>query len=46
MNELSIGSVKFLAETLKKDPELTAVFATFGITREQIEMIAAYYAQA
>lgn len=46
MNELSIGGIKFLAETLKKDPELAAVFAAFGIPKEQIEILAAYYAQA
>ncbi|WP_313292252.1 hypothetical protein [Faecalispora jeddahensis] len=46
MNDLSIGWIKFLAETLKKDPELAAVFAAFGIPKEQIEILAAYYAQA
>lgn len=29
-NELGINGIKFLAETMKKDPELTAVLAAFG----------------
>lgn len=41
-NELGINGIKFLAETMKKDPELTAVLAAFGISSEQLEMMAAY----
>ncbi|WP_283607400.1 hypothetical protein [Faecalispora anaeroviscerum] len=45
-NELGIQTIQFLSETMKKDSELTAVLAGFGITKEQVEMMAAYYAQA
>lgn len=43
-NELTINTVKYLAETMKKDPELTALFTHFGITQEQMDTLAAYYA--
>lgn len=44
-NELSINTIKYLAETMKKDPELTALLANFGITQEQMEALASYYSQ-
>lgn len=44
-NELSINTIKYLAETMKKDPELTALLANFGITQEQMDTLAAYYAK-
>lgn len=44
-NELSINTIKYLAETMKKDPELTALLTSFGITQEQMEILAAYYSQ-
>ncbi|WP_411675943.1 hypothetical protein [Caproicibacter sp.] len=42
MNELPINGIKFLAQTLKKDPELAAVLSGFGISEEQIELLAAF----
>lgn len=42
MNELSMGGVGFLSKTLEKDPELAAVLSGFGISKEQLDMLAAY----
>lgn len=42
MNELSLNGIKFLAQTMKKDPELAAVLSGFGVSAEQLDMIAAY----
>lgn len=42
MNELSLNGIKFLAQTLKKDPELAAVLSGFGISAEQLDMLSAY----
>lgn len=42
MNELSVNGIGFLSKTLEKDPELAAVLAGFGISREQLDMLAAF----
>lgn len=42
MNELPLNGIKFLAQTLKKDPELAAVLSGFGISGEQLDMLSAY----
>ena len=42
MNELPLNGIKFLAQTLKKDPELSVVLSGFGISGEQLDMLTAY----
>ena len=42
MNELLIGGIQFLSKTLEKDPELAAVLSGYGLSKEQLGMLAAY----
>lgn len=42
INELSVNGIKFLAQALKKDPELSTVLSGFGISGEQLDMLSTY----
>ena len=42
MIELSVNGIKFLAQALKKDPELSTVLSGFGISGEQLDMLSTY----
>ena len=42
MNELPLNGIRFLSDTLKNDPELAAVLSGFGISEEQLDMLAAF----
>ncbi len=42
MNELSVNGIKFLAQALKKDPELSTVLSGFGLSGEQLDMLSTY----
>lgn len=39
MNGLPLNGIKYLSQTLKKDPELAAVLSGFGISVEQFDML-------
>ncbi len=42
MNEITMNGITFLSKTLEKDPELAAVLSGFGISKEQLAMLAAF----
>ena len=42
MSKLPLNGIKYLSQTLKKDPELAAVLSGFGISGEQLDMLSAY----
>ena len=42
MNALLMGGIQFLSKTLEKDPELAAVLSAYGLSKEQLGMLAAY----
>lgn len=42
LNKLSLNGMKYLSGTLEKDPELAAVLAGFGLTKEQLDALLVY----